>query len=109
MKRYHMGRKKTGDIEETEQLLLRPRKTLIKRLEDAAGKAKRFINRNQVAIEILERYLPFWEEIERQHEAAVDAQFKQMNGDREPRQSSIDRLPSKNVGRKKGSKKTGTA
>lgn len=115
MKRYHMGRKKTGDSEETEPLLLRPRKTLIKRLENAAEQAKRFINRNQLALEILERYLPFWEEIERQHEGAVDAQFKKMGGGGggahrgELRSLSVDRLPSKNISRKKGGKKTGTA
>jgi hypothetical protein len=75
---YQMGRKKAVDGEDTEQLLLRPRKSFVKKLESAASNAKRFTNRNQVALEILETYLPFWEESERHREATVGVQFEQM-------------------------------
>jgi hypothetical protein len=67
---------------ETEQLLLRPSSELVKRLDAAAeGAKRRIISRNQVALEVLERYLPLWEEVERQLDRAIEAQYDRVKGD----------------------------
>lgn len=59
----------------TDQLNLRPYTSTIKRLEELArrykGDAKK---KNEVALEILERYADFWEEAEERQRAFIDGQ-----------------------------------
>jgi metal-responsive CopG/Arc/MetJ family transcriptional regulator len=48
---------------DTEQLLLRPSVALVEQLDEAVEKfGKR--SRNEIAVEILETYFPFWEQAE---------------------------------------------
>jgi hypothetical protein len=59
----------------TDQLLLRPPVELIDRLEKAAEKyRKEASNRNQVAVEVLDQYLEFWEQAEEAKLAVMSQQ-----------------------------------
>lgn len=58
---------------QTEQLLLRPSSELVERLDEAVEKfGKR--SRNEVAVEILETYFPFWEQAEQGKRDLVEQQ-----------------------------------
>ena len=71
----------------TEQFLLRPNDALIKRLKNDASKYKRGSGQ-QVALEVIEHYLEFWEkaedkklqEIKRQRES-LDMEIGESNGE----------------------------
>lgn len=55
----------------TDQLLLRPSIQLLEELDDCVRRyGKR--SRNEIAVEVLERYLPLWEEAERAKHAVID-------------------------------------
>jgi hypothetical protein len=70
----------------TDQFLLRPSDELIKKLRDAAIKYKRGSGQ-QVALEVIEHYLEFWEKVEERklqeiskQRESLDDELKEANG-----------------------------
>lgn len=56
--------KKKPEPNGTEQVLIRLRSETIQRLEDNVRNSIRPLTRNQIAVEIIEQYLEFWEQKE---------------------------------------------
>lgn len=73
MKRYQMTKQPNGS---TEQLLIRPTIDTHKNLEAAADESSRRLTKNQVALEIIELYLPLWVELERRRSRQLQEQYR---------------------------------
>jgi hypothetical protein len=90
----------------TDQFLLRPNDELIKKLRDAALRYNKSSGQ-QVALEVIEQYLDFWEkaedkklqEINRQRDS-LDAELKEANGGHDSRKAS-SKKPSKPSNKKR--------
>lgn len=70
---------KPKNTEQTEQLLIRPRQALVRRLRDLAERYG-YDSGNQVAVDVLDAYLDFWVEVKEAERAAREEQRARVLG-----------------------------